>query len=80
MFDFIKNDLFTIINLEIDFVKADILDELKDILLNNKYKVKHIFTKSVPTIKNFIEYNNIENIKIHETDLNIIKSYKYDKE
>jgi hypothetical protein len=79
MFDFIKNDLFTIKDLEIDFVNSSNIDELKSVLLDNKYIVKHIFTKSVQTIKNFLEYNNIEKVKIHETTLNTIKSYKYDK-
>jgi len=79
LFDFIKNDLFKTINLEIDYLNISDLEELKSVLSNNKYTNKDIFTKSSQTIKNFLEYNNLGNIKVHENNLNILKSFKNEK-
>jgi len=56
----------------------DNINDLKNILLQTN-KDKYIITKNITTIKNFLDLNNLLNIKVIETKLNILKSFKNDK-
>lgn len=72
--DILKNVNINQTNLDITDLFIDNLENLIKILKENK-KVK-IYTKNEKTIQTFLEYNNIENIEIHKTDLTILKSFK----
>jgi len=87
-FDYIPNKDFKIIDLEISTPKISDTNELKEILIESPIipfkkgiieKSIIIYTKNPKVIKNFIEYNNVKNIKIIETKLNNLKSFKSKK-
>lgn len=63
------------INLWILELNINSLEDLKKLLLD-KNTEKTIFTKNETTIKNFLDLNNIENVKIIKTELNILKSFQ----
>ena len=72
--DYITNkDLNKVIDLEINVPKIKNTNELKEI---TKKKKVTFYTKNEKTIKNFLEYNNIKNCKIIETNLNVLKSFE----
>ena len=73
-FDYVWNKELQIIDLEIKNLKIKNIDEFKEILLNS-HKPITVYTRTTKTIKNFLEYNNLENIKTYETNLNNLKSY-----
>jgi len=83
IFDYLENpiifsDIFKnkkIINLEIKDIFLDSLEDFENILKEKKYE-KIIYTKNTKAIKNFLEYNNIFWVKIIETKLNNLKSFK----
>lgn len=72
-FDLLKQEKKQI-NLEIKDIYIKNLMELKDIL--KKEKNITIITKNTIPISNFVEYNNITWIKILQTNLHFLKSYK----
>jgi len=74
-FDYLPNKKLNIVDLEITFPKIKNSIELKDFLEKNKNTT--IYTKNPKTIKNFLKYNNLENIQIKESKLNNIKSFSY---
>lgn len=74
-FDYIWNKSLAISDLEISKSKIDNIDNLLLFLKDNKYKEKIIYTKNTSVITNFIEYNNLKNIKVFETKLNNLKSF-----
>lgn len=76
--DILKNANINQTNLDITDLFIDNLENLVKVLKSEK-KVK-IYTKNERTIQTFLEYNNIENIEIHKTDLTILKSFKSSKE
>ncbi|MDD3646391.1 MAG: CarD family transcriptional regulator [Candidatus Gracilibacteria bacterium] len=71
-FDFVGNKNIAIKNLEIDFPKMETIDDLKNTLSKNKTT---IFTQSSQTVKNFLEYNSINEVEIKEVSLNVLKSF-----
>jgi len=64
-FDFIINNQLQSKNLEIHSPKIDNIDMLKNILSNTK-NPPIIYTKNIKTVANFIEYNSLPKIEIHE--------------
>lgn len=61
-------------NLDITDIFIDSLENLIKILQNDK-KIS-IYTKNDSTLETFLEYNNIQNISLHKTQLNILKSFQ----
>ena len=74
-FDYLGNKKLIIKDLEMTTPKIENSIGLKEYLEQNKDAI--IYTKNPKTINNFIEYNNLKNIKIVETKLNNIKSFKF---
>lgn len=74
--NFSQNTQTPEINLWISDLFLDTIDDFKKILSDNQYTQKYIYTKNVSSIKNFIEYNSLENIKIIETKLWNLKSFQ----
>ncbi len=74
-FDFVWNKKLFIKDLEIDFPKIDDLDAFKALLLDDSIQKKQIFTKNETTIKKFLDYNDIPNVKVYETSNNLVKSF-----
>ncbi len=72
-FDYLANKKLNIIDLQITFPKIKNSIELKEFLEKNKNTT--IYTKNPKTIKNFLDYNKLENIQIKESKLNNIKSF-----
>lgn len=66
------------IDLEINDLFIDNIEDLKNLLQTNKQK-KYIITRNKNTIKNFLELNNLNHVNIIETNLNILKSFKNNK-
>ncbi|MCP4523262.1 MAG: DEAD/DEAH box helicase, partial [Candidatus Gracilibacteria bacterium] len=64
------------VNLGIQDLFLENIDDLKNILNNKQYVQKHIFTKNERVLKNFIEYNNIDQVTLHTSQLNNLKSYQ----
>lgn len=73
--DFVGNKKLNIKDLEINNLKIENIDDLKDILKKHK---SIIFTKSSQSIKNFLEYNDLGNTSLKETDLNNLKSFSFE--
>jgi transcription-repair coupling factor (superfamily II helicase) len=63
------------INLWINDLFLEKIDDFKNILEENNIE-KYIFTKNRKTIENFLELNNLSWIKVYETSLNNIKSFR----
>lgn len=76
-FEILKNVNKEQINLKIDDVYIENVDNLVKTLKQDKNI--QVYTKNVKQIENFIIYNNLENIKVHKTELNILKSYLDEK-
>ncbi len=74
-FNYLAEKKLKIIDLEIIVPKIESSIDLKNHLLNTKKQIQ-IYTKKTKTISNFIEYNNLKNIKIIEVKLNNIKSFE----
>jgi len=74
-FDYIWNKLLSIYDLEIRKPKIDNIDILLDYL--KKDTKKYIYTKNTWVINNFIEYNNLSWIEVHENKINNLKSFEY---
>lgn len=74
-FELLKNPKKEQKNLETFDLFVENIENLKK-LLENKSISKKIYTKNPKNIQNFLEYNNLENIKISENKLTFLKSYK----
>ncbi len=74
IFNSLSNDK-EYINLWINDMFLEKIEDFKNIL-EEKWIKKYIFTKNKQTIKNFLKLNNLEQVKIYETSLNILKSFK----
>jgi len=72
--DLLKNSSLDQKNLDITDIFIDSLENLIKILQNDK-KIS-IYTKNDSTLETFLEYNNIQNINLHKTQLNILKSFQ----
>ncbi len=72
--DILKNPSIEQTSLDITDLFIDNLENLIKILKSDTKVV--IYTKNKTPLETFLEYNNIENIEIHTTDLNILKSFK----
>ena len=74
-FDFVTNKLLKTKNLEIDTPNIDNIDTLKNILSKKDSNVE-IYSKNVNTINNFIEFNSLPPLFIHEISWNFLKSFE----
>ncbi|MCD5380449.1 DEAD/DEAH box helicase, partial [Candidatus Gracilibacteria bacterium] len=74
-FDFVTNKLLKTKNLEIDTPNIDKIDTLKNVLSDNKQSVE-IYSKNTNTINNFLEYNSLPQLFIHEISGNFLKSFE----
>lgn len=72
--DLLKNSSLDQKNLDITDIFIDSLENLIKILQNDKKM--SIYTKNDSTLETFLEYNNIQNISLHKTQLNILKSFQ----
>ena len=72
--NFPQNNSFKEISLWISDIFVDTIDEFQKILSQNK-SVK-VYTKNPKAIKNFVDYNSIENIETFETKLSNLKSFQ----
>ena len=75
-FDFIINKQLQSKNLEINSPKVDNIDTLKNILSESE-NPPIVYTKNINTIANFIEYNSLPQIEIHEISGNFLKSFTF---
>lgn len=75
-FDFLWNKNLEIEDLDIKTQKIDNLEDFKTSIKDKENK-NFVFVNKVDTIKNFIDYNEIENVKVEKTNLSFIKSFKY---
>ncbi len=75
-FDFITNKLLINKNLDISTPNIDNIDTLKQILSSEKNKPL-IYTKNTNTITNFIEYNSLPQLRVHEATWNSLKSFSH---
>ncbi len=73
--DFVTNKLLKTKNLEIDTPNIDKIDTLKNLLSNSKQSIE-IYSKNINTINNFLEYNSLPQLFIHEISGNFLKSYE----
>ena len=64
------------INLWINDLFLDNIDDLKHLFENKQFTKKIIYTKNTKSVKNFIEYNNFDNIEVFETTINTLKSFQ----
>jgi len=74
-FDYIWNKQLSISDLEISKPKIDNIDIFLQKLKEKKKNI-YIYTKNTDSINNFINYNNISNIVIHENKVNNVKSFE----
>lgn len=74
IFNSISNNQFAK-DLEINDLYINNIEELKDIITDTNKNI-FIITKNIKTIKSFLELNNISNINLIESSLNILKSFK----
>lgn len=72
-------NLKNIIDLGFSDLVIQNIDDFKSILEKTDIN-KYIITKNIKTINSFIDLNNLKNIKIIESDLNNIKSFKSKKD
>jgi hypothetical protein len=54
----------------------DTIDDLKHLFENKQFSNKVVYTKNIKALKNFIDYNNFDDVKIIETNLNTLKSFQ----
>ena len=66
----------TEVNLWIIDVFLDTIDDLKHLFENKQFSNKIVYTKNTKALKNFIDYNNFEDVQVIETDLNTLKSFQ----
>lgn len=66
----------TEINLWINDLFLDTIDDLKHLFENTQFTKKIVYTKNTKAVKNFIEYNNFEDVKVLETTINTLKSFQ----
>ena len=66
------------ISLQIEEIYFNNLDDFKKVL-EQKNTEKYIFTKNLTTVKNFLELNNLDEVKLIKTGLNNLKSFKTEK-
>ncbi len=72
--DMLKNSNIPQTNLDITDLFIDNLENLIKRLKSDKKIV--IYTKNVSSLQTFLEYNDLQNIEIHKTELNILKSFQ----
>ncbi len=75
-FDYIWNKNLKIIDLNLKVPKIENSINLKDFLEKNNKKEIIFYTKNKETIKNFLDFNNL-NWQIKETKINTLKSFIY---
>lgn len=76
--ELLKNPNIEQTNLDRNDLFIDSLENLIKTIKSGK-KIT-IYTKNEKTISTFLEYNNLENVTIHKTELTLLKSFQSEKE
>lgn len=78
-FDLIWNKTLRLINLRIKDFHINSLEDFKNFLLDKNNK-KTIYTKNSKLIDEFLQYNNISDVIVYQTNSNKLQSYRIKKE
>jgi transcription-repair coupling factor len=76
-FELLPNRILDKVDLKIESISCESIEDFKNLL--SKKKTTIVYTKNKKLIDNFTEYNDLQNIQVHESKSGVFKSFSSPK-